>query len=676
MKKYIFPIITLSIFVLVSCNRELEKTEIVEQTSRSEIESPEVFSIKAYIDDTDVASKTEYTDETDHYSFTWKSGDVIAVQIFNGTVPNQIKFSANSDGASSNFNQIGSTFDLTTTHQAEGYSNKTYTLGDYAFYPKERGENTFEYVPNGSAIDNYVKLKETVDYYTGAQGPMSIIPLLGKKQSGDGTPTATYQFRTASGVLKLTLNNLPAAANKIKVTSKNSEDVLSGEWYVNDDLFESGTIMTGSNVKAHSHTKTVTFSNSTTSNVDFYIPIPAGTIHGFTLEVYSYDTVIYTKSTSKDIEIVRARVTEIPALSLNVPEWFSIGTAKFKDVKTWEEESYTAFISVPIERNRENADKYRLDNPYGLLFTALSKEPALEPTRYLEFKLTKKDDAVKWEWNNNPSFTAYTSNEVAFNYATASSDGTGQTYTGHSATSRFVHPGWTTAGESDLVKKNNHVRNRVIAYQNNGMPAFVRLRPKYRNDGNTGWLTCDDTRSILIVFPNCESYVDLDKINFTNVTITNYQSTEGATEYINDDNVDHYWHSYYSNGTYTSDETYGTTIDIDLSTGASVTGVTKIVLNCLMRTDKKDTNGMPAQIKVAGKTSGSDTWTLLTTKDFKTTDLGGAYWLSIPILSGTTQYEKIRVGIVSVYYGGNKYLLTSPTYVMFTHMAELELYGK
>lgn len=670
MKKVSLYVMAILAFVFLSCNKESESVNDAKL-------QPEGFVISAFFDEQDSEAtdvKTVYTDEGTSFSFAWQENDVIAVQLYTGgdsSSPNQIKFKASSDGAVSLFHQDGSTFDLTTNHNVEGYSNKNFTLGDYAFYPKEgKGVDTWKL--NYSHNSKTVSLASSVDYVD--DNPTSVIPLIGKKQDGDGTPNAEYAFRTATGAIKLHINNIPYSATKIVLTSKNTEDVLSAVWTFNQDnantVYTNGLTMATAN-SSKSYSKTINLSNLSDQDKDFYIPIPIGTIHGFTLQIFSGSTLQFTKSTSKEIEITRARVTVLPEFT--VSEWVPLGTAKFMDVKTFTEENHDSFVNVPLQESTTTKGKYRLVDPYGALYVAKSKDKPSSTSEYFEFTIVPKGETVKWGNGNDYScLTAVTSNQIAFGYYAPGSTDL-KIKTGQSSTAAFfVHPNYSTgydASEGRYTTANNRIRNRVLAYQDSGIPALVRLCPKYDSGANAP----SEDYPILITFPGCDDYAGIDIITPSSVSPDHdeagYHSwgddgKEALTDYIL--TTDNFWHTpnIYGLGE------YGECIDIDLGEGKTLTS---FVVNCLTRDNN---NGRPAKIKLAAKANSGDSWTDLSTTSFTLEQSGRYCWLSIAYTEGNVPYRYIRVGIVSVWIDDEEKYLTSNSYWTFTALTEIELYGK
>lgn len=335
MKKYLFPILAVFTILAISCKKPVEVLETItndpsvdDTTPGEAIPEFTPMVIVGVYDDS--ITKTEYTDEGTYYSFTWNAGDYVAVQLYKGgnsAKPDQIKFTAESTASTTNLIQDGTTYDLTAGHTVDGYSNKNYTLGDYAFYPKYANDsnNDLRYSRNssgsgdGDSSTDYVTLFSSAPYISAK--PTSIIPLIGKKTSGDGTPTAVYDFKSVTGVLKLTINNIPTGATKLIVSATKATDVVNGKnvfagnWSFSDASYTDGlTMSTCSSSPINS--KTITFSGLDGTNCDFYIPVPAGTIEGLNIEIQDNSgRRLYYVTTSSDIVISRAIIKSLTAIT-------------------------------------------------------------------------------------------------------------------------------------------------------------------------------------------------------------------------------------------------------------------------------------------------------------------------------------------------------------------------
>lgn len=367
-----YLVIATATMVAISC----AKTEIpANEIPASETSEFVPLVIDAVVDD-DV-TKTTYSDNGTKYEFSWNANDYVAVQVYKGgssAKPDQIKFKAQSDGATTTLVQDGNTFDLTVGHTVDGYSNKNYTLGDYAFYPKyaESNNNDLLYTRNatgsgdGDSSTDYLKLYESVPYVPG--NPTSVIPIIGRKESGDGTPNTMFKFKTATGVLKISLKQIPAGATKLVLTSKSASDQLSGEWLFTDDTYTNGIVM-GTDNKNYTNTKTVTFTglSGLDTYTDFYVPIPVGAINGILVDIKKDDnTLLWRVSTDQMLNISRGVVTELPDIDISGKSIaFTVGSTS-NDPTASITQSGFARVCVNVTNSAVNAP---LGYPAGLWFS-------------------------------------------------------------------------------------------------------------------------------------------------------------------------------------------------------------------------------------------------------------------------------------------------------------------
>ena len=365
MKKILYITLAAATIFPMSCQKQTEAI-----SSQSEA-TP--FVIRGVIDDS--LTKTEYADEGTYYSFTWYAGsgdeDRIAVQIFskdgaeNWNVPNQIKFKAKETSATSTFEQDGNTYDLTTEHTTEGYSNKDFILGTYAFYPKYAAANNNEL--SYSHASGTVSLNDNSPYSgTVAARPSSVIPLIGKKSSGDGTPDAVYTFKNVTGALKLSVKSIPAGATKLVITANgavdksNGKNVITGTWELSDALYDDGLTM--SNVQTGYNTKTITFSKIT--DADFYVPIPAGTLEGLSIELLdNLNNRLYYVSTDSEIAISRSSIKSLTDITCKSASVWMNGTATAPVLNYNQNVGY---IYANVSKSSTNTIG---DYPYGLSFS-------------------------------------------------------------------------------------------------------------------------------------------------------------------------------------------------------------------------------------------------------------------------------------------------------------------
>ena len=350
MKKFI--IFVSSLIAICSC------AKVAEQENISDVAAFEEWNIIGQIETPE--SKTSYTDMGTYYKFAWVKGDVVGFQLYkkdDAAHVDQIKYVADSDGATTSFTQQAK-FNLSN-------DSRTYDLGDYAFYPKDRNcDLTYSYNSSKETSSSYIELKESIQYNS---EPTSVIPLLGKRDRtqeettlGDGVTAGqavTYKFKTITGALKIAIKDLPSKATSIRITG-GVGDMLSGNFYLSEDLYNNGAYKTmdGAAVRNSYNTKTITFSGLS-GDVDFYFPLPAGNISALTIEVLNGETVLLSKSmkAGKTLDITKGVITELPALT--VPPYYEIGVRGTSTAPAGSFYKYNCITRFTVTNSSDTVDK-------------------------------------------------------------------------------------------------------------------------------------------------------------------------------------------------------------------------------------------------------------------------------------------------------------------------------
>ena len=258
-------LLLLSAAALLSCEREMEAP------------SGNTITIKASLD---AATKTAYEGEK---TFSWVAGDKIALQTDLAGAPGLATLETAESGAAVFFN---------------GALPEGATAGDQAFYPE-----TFATVVEGA-----VRLTLPGTITPDLANPLSVVPLVGTKVSGPD-----YAFRTATGILKINLSDIPADATAIVLSHESADVVLSGVFSV-----PAGEGLTPQDAVSAKSTVSIGFTPAADGEVrSFYFPVPVQTIPaGLKLSVrrstLAEDMVI--AETVAPIEIVRNRILNLSAL--------------------------------------------------------------------------------------------------------------------------------------------------------------------------------------------------------------------------------------------------------------------------------------------------------------------------------------------------------------------------
>lgn len=458
MKKLFVFAASVAAVAAVSCSKS--------EADLASVNNEPVRKITAVIEN---ATKTAYVESGSTATFSWKAGDQIKLLVYSNSdatkAANFYRFNADSDGASSDFTLSG-------TSNWSAYS----TIG-YALYSSEL-------VPGGTDGAYTVTLPDTYSV-SGSDFSTVKIPMIGKETSTD-----VYSFKTAVGVLKLTLTNVPVAARKLVLKTS---DAVAGTYPLD---YENGLLMSAAT--SSTNNITINFSQQAAgSTVDVYIPVPVGSISaGATIEIQQTDgTVIKaTGATVKAIPVERNKI--LPIGSISVEDWVSLGTGKFVDnhgfyQAGWSSSTIDAstYLDVEIQQHATETNRYRLVKPYQALFDTYNTTPlagATGPNDYLTF--TVRDDISQGIVLNDSYRTGFQNYDQAYELW-------------------HDNPYWYGA---------NFYNNRIIKYDGSGNPANIQLAPNYY-----GYYTesCAENPKIEIVFPGASPMLIF---NYAGLTTASY----------------------------------------------------------------------------------------------------------------------------------------------------------
>lgn len=214
------------------------------------------------------------------HKYNWQAGDKVAVFQDDGSAE-PITFEAESSGSSSKLTAV---------------TDKT--VGKYAIYPyKPSDASDFEWVDiSGDEIMSIV----LPDMYIFQESALNI-PMLGTISGSNAT------FKAIGGVLRFTVNNIPANAKYFSFMATNKKiagafDFEASATTPQLDLVDSAT---GKEV-------VIEFMPGTSSRI-FSVPSPVGTIDGFTMALYDDNLdLIYSVTSTANISVARNDVITAP----------------------------------------------------------------------------------------------------------------------------------------------------------------------------------------------------------------------------------------------------------------------------------------------------------------------------------------------------------------------------
>lgn len=278
MKKSIYLLAALSAALFASCAKDVEKENV-----ETVIESG--TTLRAVVEgatDTKVSANPVGV-------YSWQASDKIAVLDDNG---DPFEFTASTAGVATEFTSASSI-----------------TLGKYAQYPYS---------------DKFAALEDNLDFHIPSAITYSAnatnMPMLGKI-SGDAAT-----FKAVGGLLKLIVYGVPGDATELEFAATNKK--ISGGFDIADATVEAPVIVTSAKGTGD-NLITIDFAGKRSANMVFYIPLPTGTIDGFTLTFN--DSELTSKSSSKELVVGRNDIIVAPAINLVVVPDASLTNAEISE---------------------------------------------------------------------------------------------------------------------------------------------------------------------------------------------------------------------------------------------------------------------------------------------------------------------------------------------------------
>ena len=423
MKKIFLSILALATLFAVSCNKELSKEDLALVLSKGTI-----YKIKASVDD---QTKTAYADGK---TFSWVSGDQIAVEVSNPE--------GNLDFATF------STSDNAATAEFSGEVPDYYRPfeGGYAIYPASLNP---AFTEDGIIVNLPLELDAR-----GLEDPLSILPLAAKADS-----EGNYSFQHATGILKFNFTSIPEGVEMLSLRANNQ--AIAGSYYIDLSGANDKTMVAGQWEDAYI-VMYVYFDRPASGEATIYVPVPVGSLNaGLAINLCDANgAVLYSKTTTKAIQVARKQIVELPTLDADV--WQTLGVGKYID------NFFGApAVNVEIQQNQEDTWRYRIVNPYGAIIDAtgyVSPGPVSGPDAYLNFEIHNNGDTYQ-------SFNITADGIVGFD----------SHYTGlwddDYNTEIYLAPCYTFGWDYRNMASISH--SRVLRYDTGGNPANIQLAPAY-----------------------------------------------------------------------------------------------------------------------------------------------------------------------------------------------------
>lgn len=154
-------------------------------------------------------------------------------------------------------------------------------------------------------------------------GLASSIILVGTPNSDIPAEVTNFNFKTAMGILKLNIANIPAEATAIRLTTNNDAYPVDGDFVLEKNA---GIVTIGIDKYqggGNGYQSVDISGEGAIASRDFFFNIPVGTYpaHTLSFEVRKDDQVLLKKTISKEITFVRNECLTIPSLRYNRLLW-------------------------------------------------------------------------------------------------------------------------------------------------------------------------------------------------------------------------------------------------------------------------------------------------------------------------------------------------------------------
>ena len=326
MKK--IALFALAALAFTACNKE------VEGPVEAPLAKTHTVTITAGFD---AETKTAYDAQG---KFSWVEGDKIGVLVSNGETTKQVTFTTAESGAVVTF---------------AGEVEEGFEVQDLASYP-------FTQVQDGYAVNDLAwdaakggwRLWGSIK--PSLESPLSSLPLLGKK-----TESGHFAFKTATGVVKFTVQNVPAAtAYGYMEIPNEAEGYLNGWFSLDDDCY----LKMSNPVEGYKDRYNWNVPTGYNTTMDYYFFIPEGTLPaGTKFELCNASwAAIKSFELKQPVEVKRNIVTNVapveiePVTVYNLEDIVGEYSMTASEAANWFTPSYQKVGNVTFERS-DDAEK-------------------------------------------------------------------------------------------------------------------------------------------------------------------------------------------------------------------------------------------------------------------------------------------------------------------------------
>ena len=274
MKKIAY--IALATLALSACQREVD-------FQTKEAVPTHTVTIKAGLE---TGTRTAYSDEG---VFSWAAGDKIGVLVTDGTTVQQVTFT---------------TADAKPVAEFTGEVPDGFTVGDYASYPffgDEENDFVYDTAKQGWKLSGAIR--------PDPEKSLAGIPLVGAKDA-----SGFFQFKTAVGIVKFTVENVPSATVYAELQAA-EPGKLSGVFGLHDN----GFLPMDKALDAVDIACTYQAPADKNTTMDFYFFVPAGTLAAgteFRLRNNAADAALAIRTFKQPVEVAANRIVNVAPIAL------------------------------------------------------------------------------------------------------------------------------------------------------------------------------------------------------------------------------------------------------------------------------------------------------------------------------------------------------------------------
>lgn len=298
MKKFLFFSLAAAA-LLTGCAKSVEDEAI-----EAPLHGTRVVTLKAAAETTD--SKVAYAGET---TFGWQAGDCIGLYVYDHANDSRLYVPADFAG---NDGDTNGDFTLTLAADQDYYKVAWYPYFEVSADWTDAGVLTLDF----NSQKDFSTLKA-------GEMPMPMVAYF-----PDDTDKASLQFKNVGGLVKITVNNVPANARYFKLVA---DKQISGPFTLDLENDQLGTVectlqpgSVGSNAIEY------IYEDGATTELNLYYPVPVGNFK-FGFEIYTEAGIeVYKKeieATSNENTIERGDILRMPAITVTdvAPEYKLIG---------------------------------------------------------------------------------------------------------------------------------------------------------------------------------------------------------------------------------------------------------------------------------------------------------------------------------------------------------------